>query len=135
MKLGARVRAGDGLTDDQRTSLGRVLRSASESSDLTYRLYVGALQRGRESALEQLAACGADAADTVLVAVDPGARALEIVTGSRAAASLGDRACGLAALAMTSSFSAGDLVGGVRNGVQILADHARHQPRRHLETL
>ncbi len=135
MRLEARVRAGDGLTDDQRATLAGVLRSASESSHLTFRLYVGALAHGRESALEQLAACGAGAADTVLVAVDPGARSLEIVTGARAAASLDDRTCGLAALAMTSSFSAGDLVGGVRNGVQILADHARHQPRRHLETL
>jgi hypothetical protein len=135
MRLGARVRAGDGLTLDQRAELGRVLATASESAHLTFRLYVGALEHGRESALEQLAACGAAAPQTVLVAVDPGARTLEIVTGARAAESLDDRTCGLAALAMTSSFSAGDLVGGVRNGVQILADHARHQPRRHLETL
>lgn len=129
------MRAGDRLSDAQQATLERVLATASASAHLSFRLYVGTLEHGRESALEQLAACGTTASDTVLVAVDPSSRALEIVTGSRAASAVDDRTCGLAALAMTSSFAAGDLVGGLRNGVQILADHARHQPRRHLETL
>jgi hypothetical protein len=129
------VHAGDALTDAQRGELARVLRSASDSARLSFRLYVGVLERGRESALDLLAARGADASDTVLVAVDPGARSLEIVTGSRAAAVIDDRSCSLAALAMTSSFSAGDLVGGIRNGMQVLVDHASRSPRRHLGTL
>ena len=129
------MRAGDGLTDVQRAELARILAAASQSAGLSFRLVVGELEHGRESALEQLAALGRSASETVLVAVDPAARGLEIVTGGRAAAAVDDRSCALAALAMTSSFSAGDLVGGIRNGLQILADHARHQPRRHLETL
>jgi uncharacterized membrane protein YgcG len=129
------VRAGDGLSEAQRTELTRILESASRSAQLSFRLYVGALEHGRESALEQLAARGASAPETVLVAVDPGSRGLEIVTGSRAATAIDDHSCALAALAMTSSFSAGDLVGGIRNGVAILASHAHRQPRRHLDTL
>jgi len=80
-----------------------------------------------------LAACDSSAA-SVVVAVDPGARSLEIVTGRTAAAMLDDRTCALAALAMTSSFSAGDLVGGIRNGLQVLADHGRNARTPHLDT-
>lgn len=112
-----------------------MLTGASRSTGLSFRLYVGPLDQGRESAVDLLAARGAAASTTVLIAVDPSARLLEIVTGPEAAAMVDDRSCGLASLAMTSSFAGGDLVGGIRNGVQILADHARHQPRRHLETL
>jgi uncharacterized membrane protein YgcG len=41
---------------------------------------------------------------------------------------LDDPAVRLAALAMQSAFAAGDLVGGIKQGVQMLADHAR-KPR------
>jgi hypothetical protein len=36
---------------------------------------------------------------------------------------------------MTSSFAAGDLVGGIRDGLQVLSDHARRRETRHLDTL
>jgi len=62
-------------------------------------------------------------------------RRLEIVTGSLAAERISDRVCALASLAMTSSFAAGDLVGGLRNGIQVLADHGRHHRTPHLDTL
>lgn len=129
------MRAGDGFTPAQQAQLARAVDAASASSRLAFRLYVGALDRGRATAEAMVADRGPDGADTVLVAVDPGARGLEIVTGSRAAAAVDDRTCGLAALAMTSSFSAGDLVGGIRNGIQILADHARSARTRHVDTL
>ena len=81
-----------------------------------------------------LAARGAEAPGTVLVAVDPLARSLEIVTGSRAARALDDRTCALASLTMTTSFAGGDLVGGLCRGLQVLADHGRVVAQRHLDT-
>jgi hypothetical protein len=126
------VRAGEGFTAAQQADLSRAVDAASQASGLSFRLYVGALEGGRVEAEGMVAARGAFAADTVLIAVDPGARGLEIVTGSRAAVVVDNRTCGFAALSMTSSFSAGDLVGGIRNGLQILADHARHPLTRHI---
>ena len=134
MAQGVRVRAGDGFTADQQAELARAVDAASATSRLSFRLYVGVLENGRESAHALVAARGAAAADTVLVAVDPQARALEIVTGERAATAIDDRTCGLASLAMTSSFAAGDLVGGIRNGLQILGAHARHPTTLHVDT-
>ena len=39
-----------------------------------------------------------------------------------------DRACALAVLSMTGSFAAGDLVGGIVNGLRQLSDQAGHPP-------
>jgi uncharacterized membrane protein YgcG len=61
----------------------------------------------------------------VLVAVSPGQRMLDIVTGEQAAKRLPDRSLALAALSMRASFSAGDLIGGLVNGLRMLSDQAR----------
>ena len=117
--------AGEAFTTDERLEIHRALELATRQCGLPFSLYVGALEQGRDSATRLHEALGADAAGTVLVAVDPGGRSLEIVTGARAASSLDDRACALGALTMTSAFVNGDLVGGIRNGVLQLAEHAR----------
>ena len=70
----------------------------------------------------------------MLVAVDPAARRLEIVTGGEVRRRLDDRSCALAAVSMTSAFEAGDLAGGIGHGVRSLAEHARTPPTLHTET-
>jgi len=65
---------------------------------------------------------------SVLILVDPAARALEVVTGSVVRRSLPDDAVRLAVAGMQSSFTGGDLVGGIKHGVGQLADAAR-QPQ------
>ena len=127
------MRPGDGLTDAQRARLAQAVAATESATGLNVVLHVGRLEGGRAAAQGMLAACD-EAASSVVVAVDPGARALEIVTGRTASAMLDDRTCALAALAMTSSFSAGDLVGGIRNGLQVLADHGRNAVTPHLDT-
>jgi hypothetical protein len=127
------VRAGDGFTPDQQAVLERSRSAAAEATGLDVVLYVGELPGGRTDAERILVERGG--ADGVVVAVDPVARRLEIVTGERAALQLSDRSCGFVALAMTSSFAAGDLVGGIRDGLQVLSTHARQGETRHLDTL
>lgn len=131
----ARVPPGDGLTDAQRARLAHAVETADGATGLSFLVRVGVLDGGRAAAEALLAARGADAARTVLVAVDPPARALEIVTGSTASTVLDDRTCALASLTMTTSFAAGDLVGGLCRGLQVLADHGRSVAHRHLDTL
>jgi hypothetical protein len=128
------VRPGDGFTDEQRARLARSVETTEQAIGLTLVLRVGALEHGRASAEALLAACGPSAETSVVVAVDPSARGLEIVTGREAAQLLDDRTCALVALAMTSSFAAGDLVGGIRNGLQVMADHGRNSRTLHLDT-
>jgi len=99
---------------------------------LTFSLYVGSWQGGRagaEAMLDRLARADL----SVLIAVDPAERQLEIVTGRLARIALDDRACGLAALSMTSSFTNGDLIGGLRDGLSVLGEHARRMRVEHVE--
>lgn len=117
------VPAGD-VTQSQRAEFEQLLRHAESMSGLTFSLYLGPWTGGRagaEALLDRLA----DPDRSVVVAVDPAARELEIVTGRLARIALDDRACGLAAMSMTSSFTNGDLIGGLRDGLTVLGEQGR----------
>ena len=75
------------------------------------------------------AALGDRARESVLILVAPNARRVEIVMGSELRGRLSDRDCALAALSMTSSFSGGDLAGGILQGVRMLGQRTG-KPRR-----
>lgn len=126
--------AGEAFSARQSEDIERAIRQAQEISGLTFSVYVGALEGESRAAAEALhAGLGAAAPDTTLVAVDPAARRVEIVTGERARRSLDDPACGLAALAMTSQFALGELSGGIVNGLRALAEHGRHPHSLHTD--
>lgn len=103
-------------------------------SGLDFAVYVGPLPDARASAEARHRAM-ADPDRSVLVAVDPGGRRLEIVTGALAAERCDARACGLATATMAASFGAGDLLGGIRNGLGLLGSHARRAAPLHTGTL
>ncbi len=109
--------------------IDEALTMASRETGLFITLYVGDLGSDTRSTAEQLhSRSGDDPSNSVLVALSPGQRVLEIVTGTAAARRLPDRACALAVLSMTSSFAAGDLVGGLVNGLRQLSDQAGRPP-------
>lgn len=126
------VLAGDAFSDRQREEIVRSIQLARRSSGVNFSVYVGAADGPpRSYAKRRHAELGSEAPDSVLVFVDPGARSLEIVTGSRARRWVDDRACALAAMTMTATFAAGNLAGGIAQGVQLLAEHARHPASLH----
>jgi hypothetical protein len=103
------------------------LTMSSRETGLRFTLYIGDLGRQTRVRAEELhARSGANPAEAVLIAVSPGQRVVEVVTGSGASRRLPDRACALAVLSMTTSFAAGDLVGGIVNGLRQLSDQAGH---------
>jgi hypothetical protein len=111
------------FTDGQVRDISRACASAAHETGLRFSVYVGPVDGDIRDHAEKLhAALGADASRAVLVAVAPGDRQLEIVTGKESARRLSDRACALAALSMTTAFSGGDLVGGLVTGLRMLAD-------------
>ena len=116
--------AGETLSAGQRAELQRALRVAEEQSGLAFSLFVGPWEGGRAGA-QALHAQVSNPDYTVLIAVDAPSRSLEIVTGRQARIALDDRACALASMSMTSSFAAGDLAGGIRDGLAVLGEHGR----------
>jgi uncharacterized protein DUF5130 len=111
--------------------IDEALTMASRETGLFITLYVGDLGSDTRTTAEQLhGRSGDDPSHSVLVALSPGQRVLEIVTGTAAARRLPDRACALAVLSMTGRLGSGDLVGAIVNGLRQLSDAAGHPASR-----
>lgn len=124
---------GEGLSYGDRRQIDTALDTAKRVSELDVEAYLGPVGDDARGFALALLARQARPAETVLVVCDPDARALEIVTGRRAREYLDDTACRLAAAAMTSSFIAGDVVGGLSIGIQQLGGAARHPETLHAD--
>lgn len=105
------------FTTRQLLRLDDALSKADQNTGLTFSVYVGDISEPIREGAEQLHARLAQPARSVLIAVAPGDRQLEIVTGSQARKRLSDRDCKLAALSMAASFGGGDLAGGLVSGL------------------
>ena len=109
----------------QLARLDEALTLASKSTRLRFSVYLGDLgtdsRAGANGLLDQL---GAAAIDSVVIAIDPARRKLEIVTGTEAHTRLPDRGAKLAVMSMIASFKEGDLIGGLLSGLRMLADQA-----------
>jgi hypothetical protein len=116
------------LPTRQLVRLEEALRLADSSTGLNFSVYVGDLDEPTRAHAEKLLGQLSDPARSVLLAVSPNQRILEIVTGGDARRRLPDRACKLAALSMSAAFSGGDLGGGIVSGIAQLADHAGKTP-------
>jgi len=122
----------DPLTSGQRQDIERVVQLARDICGYEFGVYVGELQQGRDS-VEAMHAGMHDPHAAVLLAVDSGAGTMDIVTGSRVHRTLDDRTCEFAVLTLRSSLQVGDIVGGVRDAVMLLAEHSRAPQTMHLD--
>ncbi|WP_018685156.1 DUF5130 family protein [Actinokineospora enzanensis] len=119
------------FTTVQLTRLDEALTLSSRATGLAFSVYLGDLgQDPRDRAEDLHAAIGPNSAEAVLLAVSPGQRRVEIVTGTDSARRLPDRGCNLAVMSMVASFKEGDLIGGLVSALRMLADQAGHAPRR-----
>jgi uncharacterized membrane protein YgcG len=127
------VAAGDRFTASERVALDETIRKAERVSRVEFSVFVGHADGDPRTFALSLHAALAAPARSVLIMVDPDARALEVVTGSEVRRTLRDQQVELAVAGMQSLFAAGDLVGGLRRGVQMLAEHARAPLTLHAE--
>jgi uncharacterized membrane protein YgcG len=110
--------------------LDEALRQADQSTGLTFSVYVGELDEPVRDHAEKLHGELAAPDTSVLLAVSPNQRALEIVTGYTARRRIPDRAAKLAALSMSAAFSGGDLTGGLVSGLGQLTEQAGEGKRK-----
>jgi len=109
----------------QLSRLDEALTLASRASGLQFSVYLGALGTDTRVEAERLhASIGTDVSHAVLIAVSPGQRVVEVVTGEEANRRLPDRGCKLAVMSMVASFKEGDLTGGLVSGLRMLCDQA-----------
>ena len=121
------------FTTRQLARLDEALTFASRETGLDFSLYLGELGEDSRSTAEKLHSTTAAPANAVLIAVSPGERLIEIVTGKAAHLRLPDRGAKLAVASMVASFKEGDLVRGLVNGLvnalRMLSDQAGPAPR------
>ncbi|MGH3544698.1 MAG: DUF5130 family protein [Mycobacteriales bacterium] len=113
------------FSSSQLVRISDALHTADAETQLTFSVYVGDLDSPTDAHARRLHAQLEKPADSVLLALAPNQRMLEIVTGEHTRARLTDQSCGLVALSMASTLAGGDLTGAVVTGVRMLADRAR----------
>ena len=125
--------AGDAFSPQERAAIDKAIRDAETVSRYEFSVFVGTAEEEARPFAERLHATLTAPERSILVMVDPASRIMEIVTGSEVKRDLDDHEVHLAALAMRSAFAAGDLVGGITQGVMMLAEHARRPRMLHAE--
>ena len=127
------VAAGE-LRSSERHDLDRTIRAAEQASRCEFSVYVGRAEGEPRGFATRLHRALVAPARSILILVDPTAHLLEVVTGSDVRRTLSDREVELAVLQMQSAFAEGDLVGGLKRGIAMLADHARAPETLHGES-
>lgn len=114
------------FTTQQLGRIDEAIVLASRDTGIDFSIYLGPLgPEDTRAAAEQLHdRLGEHGDDAVLVAVSPGDRVVEIVTGANTTQRVPDRGVKLAVMSMVASFKEGDLTGGLVSGLRMLADQA-----------
>lgn len=115
----------------ERFALDDAIRKAEQASRVEFSVFVGAAEGDARAFATQLHNSLVAPARSILIMVDPSERFLEIVTGGHVRRTLSDTEVELTAAQMQSSFAEGDLVGGLKHGIAMLAEHARPQNTLH----
>ena len=119
------------FTPVQLSRLDEALTLASRETGLRFSVYLGNLGAEPPARAAELHGQLEGAGESVLVAVSPGQRIVEVLTGAGAKVRLPDRGAKLAVMSMVASFREGDLVGGLLSGLRMLADQAGGRRRAH----
>lgn len=114
----------------QLARVDEALTFCTHATGVDFSVYLGELgAESRVHAEALLSGIGARAGDAVLIAVSPGERVVEVVTGAHAQRRVSDRAARLAVMAMVAAFRDSDLIGGLLSALRMLADQAGPAPR------
>jgi uncharacterized membrane protein YgcG len=109
----------------ERFQIDEAIRGAEQTSRFEFSVFVGRSTGDRRAFATQLHNSLVAPSRSILIMLDPASRVLEIVTGGTVRRNITDQEVELTTMQMKSYFSSGDLVGGLRHGIQMLADHAR----------
>nr|WP_312858989.1 DUF5130 family protein [Pseudonocardia xinjiangensis] len=119
------------FTPVQLSRLDEALTLASRETGLRFSVYLGDLGANPTARVAELHDQLEGSNDAVLVAVSPGQRVVEVLSGAGARMRLPDRGAKLAVMSMLASFRESDLLGGLLSGLRMLADQAGGRPRAH----
>lgn len=122
----AQVRVGDAHFDNpQRQAISDAIRKAEVASRIEFSVFVGSAEGEPRAFATQLHNSLVAPTRTIVIMVDPDARALEIVTGGWVRERVSDAEAQVVADEMRGLIADGDLCGGIVHGIKELAQRAQ----------
>ncbi|WP_026343262.1 DUF5130 domain-containing protein [Nocardia sp. BMG111209] len=109
------------FSDNERLLMDNTLTEATRATKVRFNIYIGDLTTDPAAGADALFPGTPEAERSVLLAVSPNARAVEVRSGREVADRVNDRVCQLGVTAALSSFRQGELVDGLVSAVKVMA--------------
>ncbi|MEU7145938.1 DUF5130 domain-containing protein [Nocardia sp. NPDC046473] len=109
------------FSDDERLAMDNVLTEATRATKVRFNVYIGDLGADPAAGVDAIFPSTPEAARSVLIAVSPNDKAIEVRSGRDVADRANDRVCQLGVTAASSSFRQGQLIDGLVSAVRVMA--------------
>lgn len=109
------------FSDDERLTMDNVLTEATRATKVRFNIYIGDLGADPAAGADAVFPATPEAARSVLIAVSPNDKAIEVRSGSEVADRANDRVCQLGVTAALSSFRQGQLIDGLVSAIRVMA--------------
>ncbi|MFR9751635.1 DUF5130 domain-containing protein [Nocardia sp. 004] len=109
------------FNDDERLAMDNVLTEATRATKVRFNVYIGDLGGDPAAGADELFPDTPEAERSVLIAVSPNQKAIEVRSGREVADRANDRVCQLGVTAALSSFRQGQLIDGLVSAVRVMA--------------
>jgi hypothetical protein len=109
------------FSDNERLAMDNVLTEATRATKVRFNIYIGDLGNDPAAGADAIFRATPEAAHSVLIAVSPNDRAIEVRSGSEVTDRANDRVCQLGVTAALSSFRQGELIDGLVSAVRVMA--------------
>ncbi|WP_431962608.1 DUF5130 domain-containing protein [Nocardia sp. bgisy134] len=109
------------FSDEERLAMDNVLTEATRATKVRFNVYVGDLGADTAAGADALFPSTPEAARSVLIAVSPNEKAIEVRSGHEVADRANDRVCQLGLTAALSSIRQGQLIDGLISAVRVMA--------------
>ncbi|MFF0543317.1 DUF5130 domain-containing protein [Nocardia thailandica] len=109
------------FTDFERIRLDNALTEATRATKVRFNVYLGDLGNDPAAGADALLANTPEGAASVLIAVSPNQRAIEVRSGKDVADRADDRICQLGVTAALASFRQGNLIDGLISALRVMS--------------
>ncbi|MCX4099321.1 DUF5130 domain-containing protein [Nocardia sp. alder85J] len=109
------------FSDTERLLMDNTLTEATRATKVRFNIYIGDLTADTAAGADAIFPGTPEAERSVLLAVSPNARAVEVRSGHEVADRVSDRVCQLGVTAALSSFRQGQLIDGLVSAVKVMA--------------
>ncbi|WP_330253017.1 DUF5130 domain-containing protein [Nocardia sp. NBC_00565] len=109
------------FSDEERLTMDNVLTEATRATKVRFNIYIGDLGGDPAAGADAVFPATPEAARSVLIAVSPNDKAVEVRSGSEVADRANDRVCQLGVTAALSSFRQGQLIDGLVSAIRVMA--------------